>query len=200
MSVIALVGGVGVGKTYYARQWKQLLPSAILIEEDTTQNLYLNEFYSDMHKWGFHSRISMLAMVLQNMAQAYLRDQQNNVVILDRCVEELIVFATKEYEEGNLTQKEFALYQQLYHGILQILPRPDVFVYFRCKPETSYRRIMQRGRECEKDVSLSFCEDVLTRYDSWRSKLESCKVFDIDTDMESDAEAALREILSIVNE
>lgn len=200
MSIIALVGGIGVGKTYLGKQWKILLPSAILIEEDTTQNLYLNEFYSDMHKWGFHSRISMLAMVLQNMTKAYLQARMNNIVILDRCVEELIVFATKEYDEGNLTQKEFTLYQQLYNGILQIIPRPDVFVYFRCKPETSYQRVLQRGRECEKDISLSFCEDVLTRYDTWRNRLVSCKVLDIDTDRELNAEAILQEILALANE
>lgn len=200
MPVIALVGGVGVGKTHLGRQWKELLPSAIFIEEDTTRNLYLNEFYSDMRKWGFHSRISMLAMVLQNVAQAYLQARMNNIVILDRCAEELIVFATKEYDEGNLTRKEFALYQQLYDGILRILPRPDVFVYFRCKPETSYRRILQRGRACEQNISLSFCEDVLTRYDAWRNQLVSCKTLDIDTDGELDAEAVLRDALALVNE
>lgn len=200
MPVIALVGGVGVGKTYMGRRWKEMTPSTVFIEEDTTQNLYLNEFYSDMRKWGFHSRISMLAMVLSNVAQAYLQEQQGNIVILDRCVEELIVFATKEYDEGNLTQKEFALYKQLYHGILKTLPRPDVFVYFRCKPETSYQRIMQRGRACEKNISLSFCEDVLARYDTWRNELVSCKVLDIDTDKEQDAAVILRDILTLVNE
>lgn len=200
MPVIALVGGIGVGKTYFGKQWKKLFPSISLIEEDTTHNLYLNDFYSDMHKWGFHSRISMMAMVLENIAQACIQEQQNNIVILDRCVDELIVFATKEYDEGNLTQKEFALYQQLYNGILKILPRPDIFVYFRCKPETSYQRVLQRGRACEKNISLSFCEDILARYDAWRYELVSCKVFDVDTDMELDAKAILQDILSLLNE
>lgn len=200
MPVIALVGGVGVGKTYLGRRWKEMIPSAVFIEEDTAQNLYLNEFYSDMRKWGFHSRISMLAMVLSNMAQAQLQAQQDNIVILDRCVEELIVFATKEYEEGNLTEKEFTLYKQLYYGILDILPRPDVFVYFRCKPETSYQRIMQRGRDCEKGIDISFCADVINRYDAWRDNLKLCKVLNVDTDKELDVASVLQHILSLLND
>lgn len=196
MPVIALVGGVGVGKTYLGRILKEKIPSAVFIEEDTTKNLYLNEFYSDMHKWGFHSRISMLAMVLSTTAGAY---SQDNIVILDRCVDELIVFATKEYEDGNLTEKEFALYKQLYHGILETLPRPDAFVYFRCKPQTAYQRIHQRGRDCEKEVSLAFCEDVIRRYDTWRKQLVSEKVLDIDTDQTLDISEIIRDIYALAN-
>ena len=134
MAIIALVGGVGVGKTRAGRKLKELLPSAVYIEEDTANNLYLNEFYSDMQKWGFHSRISMLAMVLENTAQAMNAAQNGSLVILDRCIEELIVFAVKEYEEKNITEKEFALYRQLYRSLLDVVPRPDVFVYFHCDP------------------------------------------------------------------
>lgn len=195
MPVIALVGGVGVGKTYLGRKMKDLVPSSVYIEEDTTKNLYLNEFYSDMKKWGFHSRISMLSMVLSGTAGAYALDQ---TVILDRCVDELIVFATKEYEEGNLTEKEFALYRQLYDGILQVLPRPDVFVYVRCSPKTALQRIRLRGRECESGVSLAFCEDVIRRYDAWRSQLASDRILDIDTDTPQDAEAIIREIRRVL--
>lgn len=198
MPVVALVGGVGVGKTYLGRQLKELLPSLKFIEEDTTKNLYLNEFYSDMRKWGFHSRISMLAMVLSNAAEAYLSNNQDDIVILDRCVDELIVFATKEYEEGNLTRKEFELYKQLYYGILDTLPRPDLFVYFRCKPETSFQRIIQRGRECEKGVTLNFCEDVIRRYDAWRSQVEAGKVLDLNTDQELDTQKIMQDILELV--
>lgn len=196
MPVIALVGGVGVGKTYWGRKLNEEIPSAVFIEEDTTKNMYLNEFYSDMHKWGFHSRISMLAMVLSTTADAY---SQNGIVILDRIVDELIVFATKEYEDGNLTEKEFALYKQLYHGILKALPRPDVFVYFRCKPQTAYQRIHQRGRDCEKGVSLAFCEDVIRRYDIWRNQLVSDKVLDIDTDHNLDISQIIHDIFALAN-
>lgn len=196
MPVVALVGGVGVGKTYLGRILKEKISSAVFIEEDTTKNLFLNEFYSDMHKWGFHSRISMLAMVLSTTAGAYGLD---NIVILDRCVDELIVFATKEYEDGNLTEKEFTLYKQLYYGILETLPRPDVFVYFRCKPQTSYQRIHQRGRDCEKGVSLAFCEDVIRRYDMWRKRLVSDKVLDIDTDQPLNISKIIRDIYVLAN-
>ena len=197
MSVIALVGGVGVGKTYLGRKLSARMPSALFIEEDTTKNLYLNEFYSDMHKWGFHSRISMLAMVLSTTVNAYSSDR---VVILDRCVDELIVFATKEYEEGNLTEKEFTLYKQLYGGILELLPKPDLFIYFRCSPETSYKRVNSRGRECEKNVEFSFLEDVIRRYDAWRDSLSNEKVIDLNTEEDIDISALIDDINAMLKE
>ena len=197
MPVIALVGGVGVGKTYIGRKLKEQLPSSLFIEEDTSKNLYLNEFYSDMHKWGFHSRISMLSMVLSKTACAYSSDR---IVILDRCVDELIVFATKEYEEGNLTEKEFALYQQLFNGVLNLLPRPDIFIYFKCSPETSYRRVNERGRECEKHIEISFLEDVINRYDAWRTKLTAEKVIDLNTEKDIDISSLINDIYAMLNE
>ena len=195
MPVIALVGGVGVGKTYIGRKLKEQLPSSLFIEEDTSKNLYLNEFYSDMHKWGFHSRISMLSMVLSETASAYSSHQ---MVILDRCVDELIVFATKEYEEGNLTEKEFALYQQLYNGVLKLLPRPDIYIYFKCSPETSYKRVNSRGRECEKHIEFSFLEDVIKRYDSWRAKLTSERVIDLNTENDIDIPSLINDIYAML--
>ena len=197
MPVIALVGGVGVGKTYIGRKLKEQLPSSLFIEEDTSKNLYLNEFYSDMHKWGFHSRISMLSMVLSETVCAY---SSNRIVILDRCVDELIVFATKEYEEGNLTEKEFALYRQLFNSVLDLLPRPDIFIYFKCSPETSYRRVKERGRECEKHIEISFLEDVIKRYDAWRTNLTAEKVIDLNTEKDIDISSLINDIYAMLKE
>jgi deoxyadenosine/deoxycytidine kinase len=196
MPVVAFVGGVGVGKTHWGRRLQELLPSATFVEEDTSRNLYLSEFYSDMKKWGFHSRISMLTMVLTSMLEVR---GSKDLVILDRCVDELIVFATKEYEEGNLTEKEFALYRRLYEDILELLPRPDLYVYFRCSAQTSYVRVNRRGRDCEKNVSLEFLGDVIARYDRWRAELSSDRVLDVDTDEAVDIEALADKIFEKLN-
>lgn len=182
MSVIALVGAVGVGKTYFGRMLKSIDPSIIFIEEDTSKNVFLNEFYSDMQKWGFHSRISMMSMVLSNTIESIGKEKKGEIVLLDRCIEELIVFATKEYEDKNLTEKEFTLYYQLYLDLLKVLPRPDIFVYFRCNPQISFQRIKQRGRECEQNIDLDFCNDIISRYDNWRNSLVDCNVVDVNSD------------------
>lgn len=179
MPVIALVGGVGVGKTFWGNKLVKKIQNSIFLEEQVTENLFLNEFYADMKKWGFHSRISMLSMVLDSTKDAY---NSENIVILDRCVNELIVFAQKEYDESNMSDKEFLLYKQLYNAITHVLPSPDVYLYFTCSPDICYTRIMKRNRECERNITKEFCQDVICRYDSWRKTLLHNKVIDINTD------------------
>lgn len=179
MPVIALVGGIGVGKTFWGNKLVKTIQNSVFIEEQVTKNIFLNEFYGDMKKWGFHSRISMLSMILDSTKEAYGNE---NVVILDRCINELIVFAKKEYDENNMTDKEFVLYKQLYNAITHILPSPDVYLYFTCSPETCYTRIKKRNRECERNISEEFCRDVIYRYDLWRKTLSHDKVIDINTD------------------
>lgn len=191
MKIIALVGGVGIGKTYYGEKICAGLQSCQFIEEDTTENLYINEFYHDMKKWGFHSRISMLSMIVSNLQKM---NKDYDYIIFDRCVQELIVFARKEYEEGNMTEKEFALYSQLYKGIVHIAAEPDLYLYFYCKPQTALERIQNRGRECEKGVDLAFCEDVISRYNDWRKGLSNNKVIDINTELDINLQDLITEI------
>lgn len=183
MSFIALVGGVGVGKTHFGRKFKNTYPDIVFVEEDLDKNLYLNEFYQDMKKWGFHSRISMLSMILNQTLPFYNRDK---FVLTDRCVNELIVFATKEHEDGNLTEKEFDLYKQLYSSIVRNVPEPDLYLFFDCSPETALQRIKARGRAYEMDVSLEFVEDVLIRYRNWRDSIDNSRVIDINSEDEVD--------------
>lgn len=197
MKLIALVGAVGVGKTYWGKQLEEAIPKCQFIQEDTKENLYLNEFYQDMRKWGFHSRISMLSMILSNFNKI---SPKSDYVIIDRCVQELIVFATKEYEEGNMSRKEFSLYCQLFDSICKVVRTPDIYVFFRCSSYTSYQRVMQRGRECEKNVSLEFCADVMDRYNRWYNDkiAHSYNSFTVDTDKHIELDSLCCNILKSI--
>lgn len=183
MKLIALIGSVGVGKTFWGRQLVSSLGSCQFIEEKTEENLYLAEFYSDMKKWGFHSRISMLSMVLANIKKV---DCNYDYVIVDRCLQELIVFARKEYEDGNMTEKEFLLYTQIYESICSVTIQPDLYVYFYCTPKTSLERVKFRGRSVESQIKLSFLEDVMNRYNKWIDSVDNSKVLKVNTESNVD--------------
>lgn len=191
MKTIALVGGIGAGKTFWGQRIASYLGSCQFIEEDTTENLYLNEFYENMKKWGFHSRISMLSMVVSNIKKI---DVTKEYVIFDRCVQELVVFAQKQHDEGNLSDKEFALYMQLYSGITNIIAEPDLYIFFHCSPQTSLSRVKKRSRGCESGVKIGFLEDVTKRYNMWRKSLDNRKVIDLDTEHDIDLNDLLYKI------
>jgi len=168
--IITLVGGIGVGKTTLLSELAQMFKSVQTIEENAEQNLYLNEFYENPRKWGFHSRISMISMVATNYKKM---EEDKEIYIFDRCIPELIVFANLEYELGNMTEKEYKLYIQLYDAFCHIIPKIDAYIYLTCSEENSLKRIQQRGRKCEQNVKLDFLSDIKQRYDLWAQKIEN---------------------------
>ena len=120
--LIAIVGGIAVGKTTIGKRLIEKLDRIKFIEEDVSKNEFLSDFYDDMKKWAFHSRMSTLAMIASN----YILDHKDSIILMDRCLDELITFARLQYEKGNLSEREFKVYSQLFCDILAFAPKIDV--------------------------------------------------------------------------
>lgn len=135
---IALVGGIAVGKTTIGKELCNRLSNCRFIEEDVTKNVFLPDFYNDMKRWGFHSRVSTLAMIASN----YLIDTSNeNYVVMDRCLDELITFAEMHFDNGNMNSMEYEVYRKLYDCMVSFAPKINIFIYCYCSIGTSLERI-----------------------------------------------------------
>lgn len=177
VKLIAIVGGIAVGKTTIGKKLLGNLENAKFIEEDVSKNEFLSDFYDDMKKWAFHSRISTLAMVASN----YIFDGDDRVILMDRCLDELITFARLQYEKGNLTKREFMVYSQLYQDVLAFAPRIDGYIYCYCSSEISIERIKKRNRVFEQGIELDYLNRLNVEYEKWIETLNSNKVFKVDT-------------------
>ena len=189
---IAVVGGIAVGKSTIVKALSKHIQNCQVILEDVSQNVFLEDFYSDMFKWGFHSRISTLSMITANYLSC--NPQKYSCAIFDRCVDELITFAQMHHERGNMSAKEFTVYKSLYESISSLAPPIDLFVYCKCSPETSLERIKKRNRPFEQGISKSYLEDLNAHYESWLDTIDSQRVEVVNTDSELD----LHQIESIV--
>lgn len=177
---IAIVGGIAVGKTTIGKKVCNTLNHTKFIEEDVSNNLFLSDFYSDMKKWAFHSRISTLSMILSNYT---VEHNSVNYILMDRCLDELINFAELQYINGNLNDKEYSVYKSLYSSIIKLVHPIDKYIYCHCSPESSLERIKHRNRTFEQNINIKYINDLNKIYENWINSLEHSKVIRVNTDM-----------------
>lgn len=178
---IAIVGGIAVGKSTILNSLSENLDNCLSIEEDVSQNIFLPNFYEDMKKWAFHSRISTMAMIANNYLNI-CNHPEAEIVLMDRCLDELITFAQLHYDKGNMSDKEFAVYKMLYNSLLEFAPAIDLFLYVNCSPENSMERIKKRNRSFEQDITIEYIKKLNSYYDRWITSLNPQKVISLNTD------------------
>lgn len=177
---IAIVGGIAVGKSTIINKLYQSIAGCVLIEEDVKDNIFLSDFYDDMKKWAFHSRISTLTMIANNYLQIP-NEPLPKVVLMDRCIDELITFAQLHYDKGNLSDKEFAVYKMLYESVVRLAPPIDLFIYAYCSAEKSMERIKKRNRPFEQGITIEYINTLNCYYESWIGSIEPQKVISMNT-------------------
>ena len=178
---IAIVGGIAVGKSTIIDHLKRNLSSYTLVEEDVSKNIFLSDFYDDMHRWAFHSRISTLAMIAHNYCEAFATNN-SDVVLFDRCLDELITFAKMHFDRGNMSDKEFETYLMLYNSVIELAPSIDLFIYINCSAEKSMERIKKRNRSFEQGITIEYLQSLNKYYKDWLSTLDESRVISINTD------------------
>lgn len=177
--LLAIVGGIAVGKTTIGYRIAESLTNSCFIQEDVSRNEFLSNFYDDMKRWAFHSRISTLAMISSNYV---FEKDKYDYILMDRCLDELINFAKLQYEIGNLDAREFSVYTEIYRNFVHLAQPIDHFIYCYCTPETSMKRIKKRNRSFERNIKIDYIEHLNGIYEKWVSSIPKQKVIKIDTD------------------
>jgi len=176
---VAIAGNIGVGKSTLtgilaeAFDWKPFY-------EAVDENPYLADFYGDMRRWSFHSQVFFLSRRLQHHRQ--LVDHPGSVV-QDRSVyEDAEIFAHNLFEHGQMSERDYRAYHDLYEGIRAFLPPPDLLVYLQANVDTLLARIKLRGRDFERDISLDYLNRLNRLYNTWIDRWDSCPVLVVPAD------------------
>lgn len=176
---VAVAGNIGVGKSTLV----QLLSSRLSWEpfyEPVGDNPYLADFYGDMRTWSFHSQIFFLARRLRSHRQ--LIDHPTSA-IQDRSVyEDAEIFARNLFLQGNMAEREYQCYWELYQVLSEFLPPPDLVVYLRATTDTLRRRIALRGRDYEQQIHPEYLEQLNALYQSWIDNFTLCPVLTVPSD------------------
>lgn len=175
---ITIAGNIGVGKSTLVRLlaerngWEP-------VYEAVTENPYLADFYREMRRWAFQSQVFFLSRRLQ---QHHYLLQQAESIIQDRSVyEDAEIFARNLYEQGDMSERDWLCYQDLYRTLTLLLQPPDLVIYLSASLPTLRRRISSRGRAYEKGISDNYLARLNVLYDSWSEKFALSPVLTIDT-------------------
>jgi deoxyadenosine/deoxycytidine kinase len=176
---IAIAGNVGVGKSTLTGLLAERLGWEPFFEA-VDENPYLADFYADMRTWSFHSQIFFLSRRLRHHRQ--LLDRPHSVV-QDRSVyEDAEIFARNLYLQGDMDQRDYRSYRELYEVLTHFLPPPDLVVYLRATVSTLLQRIAMRGRDYEQSISPDYLTRLNRLYEEWVGSFTLCQMLTIPAD------------------
>ncbi|KAA3647071.1 MAG: deoxynucleoside kinase [Chloroflexi bacterium] len=177
--LIVVAGNIGAGKTSLTQCLGERLGWDTGFES-VTDNPYLADFYEDMAAWSFHLQVFHLGH-RSNQLQAAADAPGSN--ILDRSLyEDYEIFTKALHKLGNISDRDFLAYEQVYDLVVKGLPAPDLLLYLKCPVEVLLERIRQRGRDIETGITLDYLNLLESLYEDWMSHYELSPVLTIPTD------------------
>jgi deoxyadenosine/deoxycytidine kinase len=176
---VAVAGNIGVGKSTLVTMLCKRLGWQPFYEPEA-ENPYLADFYKDMRAWAFHSQIFFLTHRLR--AHRQLVDHPTSA-IQDRSVyEDAEVFAHNLYRQGLISERDYGAYRELYRVLCEFLPPPDLVVYLRASVPTLLKRITQRGRDYERQITAVYLGQLNELYEEWIGGFSLCPVLSVPAD------------------
>jgi len=176
LSHIAVEGGIGVGKTTLAKGLAEKLGANLLLE-DIDDNPFLELFYQDPERHGLSVQLSFLFSRLKQWQSMVQQDLFHSLIVSDYLFAKDRLFAMT-----NLSDEEFALYNQVAQVIAPDLPKPDLVIYLQSSPEVALKRVQKRKRSMEKGMSLDYLKQVTETFDSFFFHYQETPLLVVQTD------------------
>ncbi len=176
--MILVAGNIGSGKTSLTERIGQRL-GWITAYESVSDNPYLPNFYKDMKSWSFHLQVYFLGHRARQHVEMW---KNNQSAIIDRSIyEDAFIFARALNHMGNLSERDYHTYLQVFNLVTSTLPRPSMLIYLKCPVPLLMKRIHSRGREIESSISAEYLSLLESFYDDWIQTFEMCPVLTIST-------------------
>ena len=173
---IAIEGGIGVGKTTLAKGLAEKLGASLLLE-DIDDNPFLELFYQDPERHGLSVQLSFLFSRLKQWQSMMQQDLFHRMIISDYLFAKDRLFAMT-----NLSDEEFALYNQVAQAAAMDLPKPDLVIYLQSSPEVALHRVKKRNRSMERSISLDYLKQVNDTFDQFFFHYQETPLLVVQTD------------------
>jgi len=177
--MVVVAGNIGAGKTSLTERIGSRLGWRTDYES-VADNPYLPDFYADMHSWAFHLPIYFLG----HRAEQYLEAVHDpRSAILDRSIyEDAYIFSRALHHMGNVSERDYLAYRQLFDLVVSNLPSPNLLIYLKCPVSVLAERIHRRARNIETGISAEYLSLLDSFYEEWLRAFDLCPVLTIRTD------------------
>ena len=175
---IGIAGNIGSGKTTLTRMLSENYGWTPKYEA-VTYNPYLEDYYKDIKRWSFNLEVYFLQQRFRDVLEI---DSSDDVIIQDRTIfEGVYIFVANNKSMGNLSDRDYETYMDLFKLMMSLVKAPDLLIYLRSSVPHLVSQIQKRGREYEKSIELDYLEGLNNRYEQWISEYPG-RVLVIDAD------------------
>lgn len=176
---IAIAGNIGSGKTTLTKMLARHYGWTPRFES-VAQNPYLSDYYKDIGRWSFNLEVFFLKERFKDILEIA---QTEETVIQDRTIFEGVhVFTVNNYEQGNLIQKDFETYMNLFEQMMSVVRLPDLMIYLRASVPHLVKNIQRRGRDYEQGMQIEYLQGINERYDDFIFNNYKGRVLVVDVD------------------
>ena len=161
---IGIAGNIGCGKTTLTRKLSEHYGWTPKYEA-VTYNPYLEDYYKDIPRWSYNLETYFLAQRFQDLLDI---SKSEDVIIQDRTIMEGVeIFVANNHDMGNLSDRDYETYMQLFRLMMSMVSPPDLLIYLRCGVPHLVSQIQKRGRDYEQSMSLDYLSGLNERYEEW---------------------------------
>lgn len=176
---IGIAGNIGSGKTTLTRMLAEHYGWTPKYES-VTYNPYLEDYYRDIPRWSYNLETYFLAQRFKDLLEI---SKSDDVVIQDRTILEGVhIFVENNREMGNLSERDYDTYMQIFSLMMSMVSLPDLLIYLRSSVSHLVSQIQKRGRDCEQSMSLDYLGGLNEKYEKWIEGYKG-KLLIIDADM-----------------
>ena len=192
---IAVAGNIGSGKTTLTRMlakhygWQPRF-------EAVDYNPYLEDYYKDIPRWSFALEVYFLKQRFRDLLEIA---RSTDTSIQDRSIYEgVYVFTANNKEQGNLSDRDFETYMELFEQMTEAVRYPQLMIYLKASLPHLVANIQKRGRDYEQTIPLEYLSGLNERYDDFIFHKYKGSVLVVDVD-DIDFEHNPKDFASIID-
>ena len=161
---IVIAGNIGSGKSTLAELlarhygWEPFM-------EPVVDNPYLSDYYKDIKRWSFALEVFFLKQRFKDILGINASDK---TIIQDRSIfEGVYIFTANNHDMGNMDDRDFETYMELFEQMMTIVRLPDLMIYLRSSVPHLVDNIHKRGRDYEQTMPLKYLSNLNERYEEF---------------------------------
>ena len=176
---IVIAGNIGSGKSTLTRMLARHYGWTPRFES-VDHNPYLEDYYRDIHRWSFNLEVYFLKERFRDLIAIA---QSPGTIIQDRSIfEGVYVFMANNKAMGNLSDRDYNTYMELFEQMLTVVKLPDLMIYLRASVAHLVGNIQKRGRDYAQTMQLEYLENLNSRYEDFITRQYKGRVMIVEKD------------------
>ena len=107
----------------------------------------------------------------------------SHTIVQDRSIfEGVYVFVRNNYERGDLSERDFTTFMELFDLMKSQMKMPDMMIYLRKSVPALIAQIQKRGRDYEQTMQIDYLKDLNEKYEDFIFHKYEGRMLVIDSD------------------